>query len=310
MDLIKRYRGSLLGLAVGDALGTTLEFKATGSFRPLADMIGGGPLGLKPGAWTDDTSVTLCLTESLIDCKGFNPVDQLERYLNWYRQEHLSSIGERYDIGNTVREALARFERTPAPYCGPVDPAKAGNGSLMRLAPVILFYASRPREAIEMAADSSRTTHGAREAVDACRYLAALLVGALLGFSKEELLSDHFTPVPGLWQDAPLAPRVAEIAAGSFKHKQPGEIRGTGYVVACLEAALWAFYRSSFYREGALMAVDLGDDADTTGAVFGQLAGAYYGEDGIPEAWRAKIVQREKIESYARKLLALASLPL
>ncbi len=305
MRRIERYRGSLLGLAVGDALGTALEFRPPGSFAPIEDMNGGGSFHLPPGYWTDDTSMALCLAESLIERRGFDPVDQLERYLRWYRHGHLSSTGECFDIGNTVRAALDRFELTREPYCGSTDPRTAGNGSIMRLAPVPLFYARQPREAIERAAESSRTTHGAAEAVDACRYLAALLVGAVNGVPKEELLSDHFEPAPGIWNERPLAPKVAEIASGSFKRRNPPEIRGSGYVVASLEAALWAFHRSSSFREGALLAVNLGDDADTTGAVYGQLAGAFYGEFGIPEDWRTRLVQREMIGRFAERILAL-----
>ena len=201
-----------------------------------------------------------------------------------------------------MRSALLEFERTRQPYPGPNDPATAGNGSIMRLAPVVLFFASEPRVAIEKAADSSRTTHGALEAIDACRYLAALLIGALSGLSKKELLADGFEPAPDLWLEAPLAPKVAEIAAGAFKSKDLAEIKGSGYVVDSLEAALWAFYQSQSFREGALLAVNLGDDADTTGAVYGQLAGAFYGEQAIPGSWRAKIARRELIVSLAAKL--------
>jgi ADP-ribosyl-[dinitrogen reductase] hydrolase len=189
------------------------------------------------------------------------------------------------------------------PYCGSTDPYSAGNGSIMRLAPVPLFFALDPRSAVARAADSSRTTHGAPEAVDACRYLAALIVGAVGRASKEELLSDHYTPAPGLWDEEPLAPRIAEIAAGSFRRREPPEIRGTGYVVESLEAALWAFDRGSSFREGALLAVNLGDDADTTGAVYGQLAGAYYGEAGIPPEWRERLAMRDLIASMAERLL-------
>lgn len=174
----------------------------------------------------------------------------------------------------------------------------------MRLAPVPLFYSRDPQVAVEKAAESSRTTHGAQEAVDACRYLAALLVGALNGIPKEILLADTYEPVPGIWTAKPLAPRIAEIAAGSFKHRNPPEIRGTGYVVASLEAALWAFYNSDTFREGALLAVNLGEDADTTGAVYGQLAGACYGEDGIPETWRSCVAMRDVIVSVADGLYA------
>jgi ADP-ribosyl-[dinitrogen reductase] hydrolase len=303
MEPVERYRGSLLGLAAGDALGTTLEFRRPGSFDPIEDIVGGGPFGLQPGEWTDDTSMALCLAESLVECRGFDPTDQLRRYVRWYREGYLSSRGRCFDIGGTVASALRRFEETGEDYCGSTDPYSAGNGSIMRLAPVPLFFARDPRQAIDRAADSSRTTHGAPEAVDACRYLAALLVGAARGDSKDELLSDHYSPVPGLWDAEPLAPRVAEIAAGSFRRRDPPEIRGTGYVVPSLEAALWAFDRSSSFREGALLAVNLGDDADTTGAVFGQLAGAYYGETGIPREWRERLVMADLIASLADRLL-------
>ncbi len=302
MEPIERYRGSLLGLAAGDALGTTLEFRQPGSFAPVEDIVGGGPFGLNPGEWTDDTSMALCLAESLIECRGFDPTDQLRRYVRWYRQGHLSSRGRCFDIGGTTSSALRQFEQTGEAYCGSADTYSAGNGSIMRLAPVPLFFAGDPREAVARAADSSRTTHGAVEAVNACRYLAALIVGALQGASKEELLSDHYAPAAGLWDEEPLAPRIAEIAAGSFRRREPPEIRGGGYVVHSLEAALWAFDRSSSFREGALLAVNLGDDADTTGAVFGQLAGAYHGEPGIPREWRDRLAMRELIASMAERL--------
>jgi len=300
--LIGRYRGSLLGLAAGDALGTTLEFRRPGSFRPIDDMVGGGPFDLKAGEWTDDTSMALCLAESLIERRGFDPLDQMQRYIRWWRDGHLSSNGRCFDIGNTVRQALHEFQRTANPYSGSTDPQCAGNGSIMRLAPVPLFFAGRPREAIARAADSSRTTHGATEAVDSCRYLAALVVGAVGGASKEELLSDHFAPEPGIWQDAPLTPKIAAVASGSFKRRTPPDIRGAGYVVDSLEAALWALHHSPSFREGALLAVNLGDDADTTGAVYGQLAGAFYGEESLPETWRARLALRERITALADQL--------
>jgi ADP-ribosylglycohydrolase len=301
MQTIDRYLGSLVGLAVGDALGTTLEFKPPGSFAPIEDMVGGGPFGLEPGQWTDDTSMALCLAESLVERGGFDPVDQLQRYVRWYRHGHWSSKGYCFDIGGTTSEALRRFERTGEPYCGSTSEHAAGNGSIMRLCPVPLRFAASPREAIARAAESSRTTHGAIEAVDSCRYLAALIVGALRGASKEELLSDHYAPVPGVWDESPLTPRVAEIARGSFR-REPPEIRGTGYVVQSLEAALWAFRCGGDFREGCLLAVNLGDDADTTGAVYGQLAGAYYGLEGIPPAWRERLARRPEIENLARRL--------
>ena len=307
IGMIERYRGALLGLAAADAVGTTLEFRPPGSFSPLTDMVGGGPFRLEAGQWTDDTSMALCLAESLVQRGDLDPLDQLDRYRRWYRDGYLSSTGRCFDIGNTVRGALLRFERTGEPYCGSTDPRSAGNGSIMRLAPVPLFYASDPELAILKSAASSRTTHGAATAVDGCRYLAALLVGAVRGASKEQLLSPHYCPRPGYWAEHPLVPEIDEIATGSFKERHPPQIVGSGYVVKSLEAALWAFYHGDSFREGCLLAVNLGDDADTTAAVYGQLAGAFYGEGDIPAGWRAKLALRETIESLAERLHAHAA---
>lgn len=306
MTILDRYRGALLGLAAGDALGTTLEFSTPGTFAPIDDMLGGGPFNLKPGEWTDDTSMALCLAESLIESNEFDPVDQLARYVRWKREGHLSSNETCFDVGATVRSALARFERTSNAWSGSTDEFSAGNGSIMRLAPVPLFFARDPETAIARAADSSRTTHGAAEAMDACRYLAALIVGALHGRSKVELLAPRFSPVSALWDRAPLAPKIHDIASGSFLRREPPHIRGTGYVVNSLEAALWAFAKTTSFRDGALLAVNLGDDADTTGAVYGQLAGAYYGVDEIPSSWRAKLARLDVLERFATQLHAAA----
>ncbi len=244
MNRADRFRGCLLGLAVGDAVGTALEFRPPGTFKPISDIIGGGPFHLAPGQWSDDTSMALCLAESLIERRGFGPVDQLERYVRWWREGHLSCTGECFDIGNATRAALKRFVQNREPSCGSTDPNTAGNGSLTRLAPVPMFFAGDPTSAIEAAADSSRTTHGALAAVDACRYFAALIVGALQGESKESLLSTLHCPLAHYWDAHPLMPGIRQIAAGSFKTKEPPEIKGTGYVVNCLEAALWAFHKS------------------------------------------------------------------
>jgi ADP-ribosyl-[dinitrogen reductase] hydrolase len=297
-----RARGCLLGLAVGDALGTALEFRPPGSFTPIEDIVGGGPFHLRPGEWTDDTAMALCLARSLIEKDAFDPIDQLERYVRWRDEGYMSCTGSCFDIGNTVAAALQRFARTREPYCGDPDPRAAGNGSIMRLAPVVIRYAANPRKGIDYAAASSRTTHRAEEAVDACRYMASLLVGLLEGRSKETVLHESYEAVAGLWDNEPLARRIARIRRGSFKIRNPPQIRATGYVIASLEAALWAFWRSSSFREGALVAVNLGDDADTTGAVYGQLAGAAYGASGIPAEWLAKLAWRDRIEEMAETL--------
>jgi ADP-ribosyl-[dinitrogen reductase] hydrolase len=263
-------------------------------------MIGGGPFGLRAGEWTDDTSMALCLAESLVECRAFRPADQLARYVRWWRSGHLSSNGRCFDIGNQTRDALQRFERSGSPDPASPDPDKAGNGSLMRLAPVPLVFTSSVEAAIEHSGSSSRTTHPAPRAVDACRYMGALLAGAVAGAPKGQLLAADY------WGWGDLHPEIDTVARGSFLRKQPPEIRGGGYVVHCLEAALWAFARSSTFREGALLAVNLGGDADTTGAVYGQLAGAVYGEHGIPGEWRARLALRDTICDLADRLEQLA----
>ena len=305
MNSIDRYRGALMGLAVGDALGTTLEFRSPGSFEPIEDMIGGGPFDLAPGEWTDDTSMALCLAESLVETGGFDPADQMNRYVRWYREGHLSSTGECFDIGNTVAAALRRFELRGDPFAGETAPRFGGNGSLMRLAPVPLAFASRPDTAVHLAGEMSRTTHAAPEPVDACRYYAGLILAALAGEGKGAVLSGRYAPRMA-WLADGLSPRIDRIASGSFKERQPPAVRGTGYVVDALEAALWAFWNSESFTEGALLAVNLGDDADTTGAIYGQLAGAYYGMEGIPGEWRAKVSLSERILSLSDGLLAMA----
>lgn len=301
-DAADRSRGALLGLAVGDALGTTLEFKSPGTFEPLTDMVGGGPFSLQPGEWTDDTSMALCLAESLVEKQGFDPQDQMERYVRWWREGHFSVKGYCFDIGMATSSALRRFEQTGEPFSGSTATYSAGNGSIMRLAPVPMAYAHDPAEAIRLAGESSRTTHGARACVDACRYMAGLIVGAINGASKEELLSPLYAPVAGAWEAEPLCVEVAEVASGSFLRKEPPEIRGSGYVVASLEAALWAFAKSESFGEGALLAVNLGDDADTTGAVYGQIAGAYYGAAGIPKRWVEVLSMSDRIGAFSDQL--------
>lgn len=173
----------------------------------------------------------------------------------------------------------------------------------MRLAPVPLFFASDPEKAVAMSAKSSKTTHASAACLDACRYFGALIVGAVQGVARETLLSSHYAPIAGLWQRMPLCAEIAQIAGGSFKTKNPPEIIGSGYVVKSLEAALWAFNKASNFKEGCLLAVNLGHDADTTGAIYGQIAGAYYGVEDIPENWRRQLAHADVILNLASRCL-------
>jgi len=294
-----RYRGCLLGLACGDAVGTAVELRPRGSFPALTGMVGGGPFRLRPGEWTDDTSLALCLGESLLACRGFDARDQMERYVRWWREGHWSSNGRCFDIGTTVHHALESFRATGEPRAGSTDPERAGNGSLMRLAPVAMYFAPDARRAVHFAGESSRTTHGAAEAVDACRLLAALLVRALAGAGKEEVLA---AGADGLPDGRPLEPAIAALARGAYRNKRKPQVRGSGYVVESLEAALWCFHGTSDLRTAVLRAANLGDDADTTAAITGQLAGAFYGADAIPRDWRQKLARGDEIEAMADAL--------
>jgi ADP-ribosyl-[dinitrogen reductase] hydrolase len=296
--MLENYQGCLLGLACGDAVGTTVEFKARGSFPPVTDMVGGGPFGLQPGEWTDDTSMALCLAESLLENDAFDVKDQINRYVRWWKEGYLSSTGRCFDIGTTVSDALRRYEQTGDPYSGSTYHRSAGNGSIMRLAPVPMFYQSDLDEVIHYSAESSKTTHGTKEAVDACKLFGVMIALALGGSSIEELL----TGTQAFLEPQTLAPSIRDIQAGTYKDKPESEILGSGYVVKSLEAALWCFFHTDSYQEAVLKAVNLGNDADTTGAVVGQLAGAYYGIQSIPKAWLEKLAMRDLIQTMAERL--------
>jgi len=292
-NVLDRARGALLGLAVGDALGATLEFKTRDSYLPLTDMVGGGPFNLAPGEWTDDTSMALALADSLLGCRGLNPQDLAERFCRWRYEGRYSHNGRCFDVGNTVSQALGEFRRTGSPISGSCDARSAGNGSLMRLAPVALFWAHDPETCMEMARLQSRVTHGAEEAVEACAAFALLLSKAIRGDGKDTVLSPHV----GRWPEkVASALRMEPIA------RPRSLVRGLGYVIHSLEAAIWAVGNSNDFREAVLLAANLGEDADTTAAITGQLAGAIWGESGIPDEWLRKLAWRDQITDFADKL--------
>jgi ADP-ribosylglycohydrolase/protein-tyrosine phosphatase len=291
-----RARGALLGLAAGDAVGTTVEFRPPGSFEPVSDMVGGGPFGLQPGQWTDDTSMALCLAESLVECGGHEPADQMRRYVRWWREGYFSATGRCFDIGGTTRQQLARFAQTGEPHDPNPDEESAANGSLMRLAPVAIRWSHDPEAVVEQAAASSLPTHPARRPVDACRVLAAMTAALIRGEPTEQVFD------PGFWTHGHLHDAVEAVVRGSWRRKEPPAIRGTGYCIAALEAAIWAVAGARDFRDAILRATNLGDDADTTAAIAGQLAGAMHGASGIPAAWLGKLAMRDRIESLADAL--------
>lgn len=296
-DRIRRARGCLLGLAVGDAIGTTVEFMPRGSFPKVTDMIGGGPFGLKAGEWTDDTSMALCLGASLLE-KGFDLDDQIQRYTRWHRDGYMSSTGRCFDIGIATRRALNSYQSTGNPESGSTDQRSAGNGCIMRLAPVPIMYAKDIQMAIDLSAEQSRTTHGAIECLEASKVFGGVLVRALNGtLSKDEVLVNH-----DLNLAQAFSTKLQLIAAGAYFDYDIHQIKGSGYVVDSLEAALWCFYHTDNFKDAVLAAANLGDDADTTAAIVGQVAGAFYGEDGIPDHWLTRIVMAKEIGEMADSL--------
>ena len=295
VDRFDRARGALLGLACGDALGTTVEFMSRGTFAPLTDIVGGGPFKLRAGQWTDDTSMALCLASSLID-NGFVQLDQMRRYAQWHDHGYLSSTGKCFDIGNATRDALMTFKRTGNPLAGSIDPDSAGNGSIMRLAPIPIRYLDTPQWALDLCESQSKTTHQAPECLMGCRLLGEVLIRALQGKTKKDVLAPSE-------QALSLSAGMTSIATGAFKSKNRAQIAGSGYVVQSLEAAFWCFWHSDNFKDCVLLAANLGSDADTTAAISGQIAGAFYGESSIPANWLEKLTLGKEIGLLADQLV-------
>jgi ADP-ribosylglycohydrolase len=302
-----RRRGAVLGLAVGDALGAPVEIEPPGGFPPVTGFAAGGPHGLQPGEWTDDTSMALALADSIVEA-GWDLDDQAARYVAWWRTGQYSVNGRVFDIGLTTVQALQRFvESGDARGSGDSAPLASGNGSIMRLAPVPVaccaMFPARLDLLVERLVESSLPTHASAQCLSACVHLGLVLAGLLHGLPREEVLDPRWEPLRRARELHPFHPEVLEVAQGSFRRRAPPLIRGAGYVVRSLEAALWAFHDARDFRQAVLRAVNLGDDADTTGAVCGQLAGACFGESGIPDEWRRGLAGRDQIDPLLLRLV-------
>ena len=292
-DIADRALGAMLGLAIGDALGTTLEFSRRDSQPRLADMIGGGPFKLQPGEWTDDTAMALALADSLAANPLLDEADLMQRFVRWHERGEYSCTGRCFDIGTTTRSALQRYKQTGNPVAGSADPLNAGNGSLMRLAPVAIRHWQDRTVLRDVAARQSRTTHAAPEAVAACVAFAEVLADAIAGYPRSQVLREHRGQYPG---------NIAAIMTGSWRGKRRCEIHSSGYVAHSLEAALWCVGRTDSFEQAVLLAANLGEDADTIAAITGQLAGALYGAGGIPDKWREKVAWSARIAAMVERL--------
>jgi|GEM_PF-226239 len=306
-ELQNKIQGAMYGLAVGDAMGAPVEFRPRGKFEPVTGFRAGGPFKLKAGQWTDDTSMALCLAASLIACNGMDAKDQMDRYLRWVNEGYMSCAGKALGIGQTVLRSLVRYHDTKDPYQGSTSTKYAGNGCIMRLAPVPIFYHDDAEEAVLSGVDSARTTHASPQALQTTAYFAGLIWGALNGVSKGELLEPYYTPMNDL-SFTDLHEDVATVIAGDYKSKTHDELTPSGYAPQSLEVALWAFYNSLSFEEGLLLAVNMGGDADTIGAIYGQLAGAYYGVGGIPKSWLQELDGLEYVDDVITKLIPLITL--
>ncbi len=274
-ELLDRQRGCFLGLAIGDALGVPAEFKQVGEFEPITRFHGGGPFNLAPGEWTDDTSMALCVADAIIETGTIDPLDLHGRFWGWWQRGENSHNGRCFDIGNTTKDGLRRNKGKDVFDFPPDRPYEASNGSIMRLAPVPIRWVNDPETALKMASLQSRVTHGNRQVDECCIDLCREIISLMNGVPMDQVL-----PV-------------------GLRGIKSSEIPSSGYCVDTMMAAHWAMVNSDNFRDALLLAVNLGDDADTVGAVTGHLAGACYGRSGIPVEWLEQLVWQNRIDTAA-----------
>ena len=287
-----RLMGALVGLAVGDAVGTTVEFRERDTFPPVTDMVGMGPFNLPVGYWTDDTSMAVCLAESLIKDSNLDKTDLLNRFADWYYGGVNSSTGRCFDIGNTTRTSIDNFKRT-GETINNTDFYSAGNGSIMRLSPAVIAHYDNEAKAVATAALQSETTHGSIACMDSCELMAEVLLNAIYADEKSRIFNidpkDHWCA------------EVKQILTSLDVERD--HVSSSGYVIDTLHAALWCVKQTDNFKDAILLAVNLGDDADTVGAVTGQIAGAYYGLAGIPDNWKIKLYDFSRFIDLTEELI-------
>ncbi len=309
-----RVRGGLLGSLVGDALGVPVEFspRARLDADPVTDLRGHGVHNQPAGTWSDDGSMALCLTESLVERGGFDLADQADRWRRWIFEGHWTPHGVVFDCGGTTREALFAVARgDPLDRTGGRAEHSNGNGSLMRALPLAVRLADEPDAVLlERAHASSAVTHAHPRSLIGCGLHAFLVRHLLRGaapFDALEAMREDARRAYGgpAWKDE--LDRYALLIDGDLAAVPRAGISGSGYVVDCLVASVWCLLRGADWRETTLAAVNLGDDTDTTGAVAGGLAGLCFGVDSIPAAWREAIARRAEVEALLERFVAATS---
>jgi len=296
--------GSIIGCAIGDALGAPVEFKDRNTFEPVIGYRSGGKFNLPAGAYTDDTAMTLCLAQSLIDKNGCDLNDQLQKYCNWLTNNYMSATNKSIGCGKQIYRALLNYMNKKETVCTVGNNKSAGNGSLMRVAPIAIFYMNNLNKALECAAKSSYTTHKLKVCADACITFTWLLFGFYKGFSKKDILSKEYANyyLFEYSKTYEYEPEIIEILLGSYKNKSVEQINSSGYVIHTLEAALWAFYNSDNFKDGVLKAVNLGKDSDTVAAIYGSIAGACYGFENIDQDLIDGLMHNKMIIDITTKL--------
>lgn len=279
--------GTLVGLAVGDAMGAPYEFLDKSRYTPTREYNTGGAHNVSLGEWTDDTSMALCLAQSLIDCNSFDAKDQMEKYLKWYTEGYMSTRGKCFDIGNSTAKSIIDFELNRNIFSKVTKNDESGNGTIMRLAPIPMLW-SADFMLLEFAKKSSLTTHKSPEASKCAEILAQIIHRCYYNEDKNYIL-----------ENSNAVKFISEA-------KQMKETIPTGYCIDTLEVAIRGFYNFDNFIDGLLYCISLGDDTDTVGAVYGQMAGAYYGLSGIPDYYKENLQWYDKILEIGNKLVDLS----
>ena len=307
----KSFKSALFGVAIGDALGVPVEFSPREKLLqdPITDMTGYGTYNLPQGTWSDDSSLTFCLAESL--CSGFNTDHMGELFVKWYYQDYWTATGEVFDIGIGTRNALYKIKNgTKAEFAGGQDEKDNGNGSLMRILPLVFAIKDLPiAERFERTKQVSSITHGHIRAVMACFYYLEFARQLIEGKSKFDIYEDLQMSIPYFFEKTGIT--GSEIAhfdrllKANIATLSELEMRSGGYVIETIEACVWCLLTTDNYKAAVLKAVNLGHDTDTTAAVTGGLAGLLYGFDEIPKEWVKKIAKREEIEELGERFFKL-----
>lgn len=304
--------GGILGVVTGDALGLSVQFLSRSEIRqkPVTGMRAGGAFNTPAGTWSDDSSLTLCLVESLVE-RGYDVRDIADRFVRWYSEGYWTPFGEAFDVGGATAFAMQRLMKGASPLeAGPDDEHSNGNGSLMRILPAALYFAHLPeQDLIAKICEVSRITHGHPRSLLGCSLYALLVQSLLTGRKPEEAYADILSRSETLFQGTEMErelPYYQRILDGTLPKLNDDLIESSGYVVHTLEAALWCLLTSQSFAETLLKAVNLGDDADTVGAVTGGLAGIFYGFSLIPEEWVKRLIRSKEILSLARRFAGIS----